>query len=70
MKKRIHVIEWIYKIYILCKNIYFKKYINKGVITIKRSEINKILKDAVNFLKEMNFVLPPFAYWSPEEWVS
>jgi len=70
MKKRIIVIEWIYKIYILCKNIYFKKYINKGVITIKRSEINKILKDAVNFLNEMNFVLPPFAYWSPEEWVS
>ena len=40
------------------------------MITIKRSEINKILKDAVNFLNEMNFVLPPFAYWSPEEWVS
>lgn len=38
------------------------------MIIIKRSELNKILKDAVNFLNKMNFILPPFAYWSPEEW--
>lgn len=28
---------------------------------MKRSEINKILKDAVSFAKENNFLLPPFA---------
>ena len=35
---------------------------------MKRSEINIKLKDAVNFLEQMNFKLPPFAYWSPEDW--
>lgn len=35
---------------------------------MKRSEINIKLKEAVNFLEQMNFKLPPFAYWSPEDW--
>jgi len=35
---------------------------------MKRTELNKIMKDAVNFIDEMNFKLPPFAFWSPEEW--
>ena len=35
---------------------------------MKRSELNKILQNAVLFLKDMNFKLPPFAYWSSEEW--
>ena len=35
---------------------------------MKRSELNKILKNAVEFLEEMNFQLPPFAFWSPEDW--
>jgi len=35
---------------------------------MKRSELNKIMKDAVKFIDEMNFKLPPFAFWSPEEW--
>lgn len=35
---------------------------------MKRSEINAILKDAVAFVDRMNFKLPPFAYWSPEDW--
>ena len=35
---------------------------------MKRSEINAILRDAVAFIDKMNFKLPPFAYWSPEEW--
>ena len=26
------------------------------------------MKDAVDFINEMKFILPPFAYWSPEEW--
>ena len=35
---------------------------------MKRSEINKIMKDAVKFMDDMNFKLPPFAFFSPEEW--
>lgn len=35
---------------------------------MKRSEINKIMKDAVEFIEKMNFKLPPFVYWSPEDW--
>ena len=35
---------------------------------MKRSEINAIMKDAVKFIERMNFLLPPFAFWSPEEW--
>ena len=35
---------------------------------MKRSEINKIMQDAKEFLEEMKWKLPPFAYWSPEEW--
>lgn len=37
---------------------------------MKRSELNAILKDSVSFIESMNFHLPPFAYWSPEEWKS
>ena len=35
---------------------------------MKRSELNKIMKDAVEFIEKMNFKLPPFVYWSPDEW--
>ncbi len=35
---------------------------------MKRSEINKIMRDAKDFLEEMKWKLPPFAYWTPEEW--
>ena len=35
---------------------------------MKRSEINKILKDAVEFAKENNFLLPPFAFWNKKDW--
>ena len=35
---------------------------------MKRSELNRIMKDAVAFIGEMKFILPPFAYWSPKEW--
>lgn len=37
---------------------------------MKRSEINKIIKQAEEFISAHNFVLPPFARWSPEEWQS
>ncbi len=35
---------------------------------MKRSELNQIMKDAVKFIDEMNFKLPPFAFWSADEW--
>ena len=34
---------------------------------MKRSEINKIIKDAKAFFDEMKFRLPPIAFWSPEQ---
>ena len=37
---------------------------------MKRSEINSIMRDAISFIEKMNFLLPPFAYWSPEDWAS
>ncbi len=35
---------------------------------MKRSEINAIMLDADQFIKQRQFYLPPFAYWSPAEW--
>lgn len=35
---------------------------------MKRSEINAILKEAQAFLDKHQFFLPPFAFFSPEEW--
>jgi D-lyxose ketol-isomerase len=35
---------------------------------MKRSEINKLILDSVAFFDRMNFRLPPWAYWKPEEW--
>lgn len=35
---------------------------------MKRSELNKIMKDAVEFTEKMGFKLPPFAFWGPDEW--
>lgn len=35
---------------------------------MKRSEINTVMRRANAFLTEQNFHLPPFAYWTPEEW--
>ena len=35
---------------------------------MKRSEINQLLRNAVEFMDSMNFKLPPFAYFSPDEW--
>jgi len=34
---------------------------------MKRSEINAIMAEADAFIRSFGFVLPPFAYWSPEE---
>lgn len=35
---------------------------------MRRSELNRIMKNATAFVAGMNFRLPPFAYWSPAEW--
>ncbi len=35
---------------------------------MKRSEINGILTEAVEFCHAQNFNLPPFAFWAPEQW--
>ena len=37
---------------------------------MKRSEINALIHDAVAFIEKHEFKLPPFAFWSPEEWKS
>jgi D-lyxose ketol-isomerase len=35
---------------------------------MKRSEINEHIVQAIAFAKEMNMALPPFAFWTPEQW--
>ncbi len=35
---------------------------------MKRSEINTIMRDADEFIRRRGFFLPPFAYWSPQDW--
>jgi D-lyxose ketol-isomerase len=34
---------------------------------MRRSEINDIMRAADDFIRSFGFVLPPFAYWTPEE---
>ncbi len=36
--------------------------------TMKRSDINVIIRDADAFIRSRGFYLPPFAYWTPEDW--
>ena len=35
---------------------------------MKRSEINKLISNSIEFFDQMNFKLPPWAYWTPEDW--
>ena len=35
---------------------------------MKRSEINQLILSSIEFFNQMNFKLPPWAYWSPEDW--
>ena len=35
---------------------------------MKRSELNQIMKNAVEFIGEHKFLLPPFAFFSAEDW--
>lgn len=41
---------------------------DRKVLVMKRSEINTIMKNADDFLHQQNFHLPPFAYWTADEW--
>ena len=36
---------------------------------MKRSEINTSIDQAMAFFAKMRFPLPPFAFWTPEEWI-
>jgi D-lyxose ketol-isomerase len=35
---------------------------------MKRSEINTLMRNSVGFLRDHQFHLPPFAFWSPADW--
>ncbi len=35
---------------------------------MRRSEINEIMRQAIRFLESRQFYLPPFAFWSPDDW--
>ena len=35
---------------------------------MKRSQINAIMRSADEFIRRCGFYLPPFAYWTPEDW--
>ena len=35
---------------------------------MKRSQINQIMRSADAFIRQQGFHLPPFAYWSPDDW--
>jgi D-lyxose ketol-isomerase len=37
---------------------------------MKRSEINAIMRSADEFIRQRGLFLPPFAYWTPEDWAS
>jgi D-lyxose ketol-isomerase len=35
---------------------------------VKRSKVNAIMHDVDAFVRKQGFHLPPFAYWTPEDW--
>ena len=35
---------------------------------MKRTEINQLIAESIAFFDSMNFKLPPWAYWKPEDW--
>ena len=35
---------------------------------MKRSEINSLIVSSIEFMKKMNFYLPPWAFRKPEDW--
>ena len=39
-------------------------------MNVKRSQINALIKNTMVWLKEQNVHLPPFAYWTLEDWAT
>lgn len=39
----------------------------EGVRAMKRSDVNEIIRQSDAFIRSFGFVLPPFAYWTPDE---
>lgn len=37
---------------------------------MKRSEINSIIEEGIAFFNKHKFMLPPFAFWTPDMWTS
>ena len=37
---------------------------------MKRSEMNAIIRDAMQFIDSFHFALPPFAQWTPMDWAA
>ncbi len=35
---------------------------------MKRSQVNQIIRGGLEFCRQMNFHLPPFAVWTPQQW--
>ncbi|MBN2611430.1 MAG: D-lyxose/D-mannose family sugar isomerase [Bacteroidales bacterium] len=35
---------------------------------MKRSEINQLIRESIEFFNRMNFKLPPWAFWKPADW--
>ena len=40
----------------------------RGEESVKRSKINEVIRDAKCLFERARFRLPPFGYWTPEEW--
>jgi D-lyxose ketol-isomerase len=36
---------------------------------MKRSQINAALVDAITFIEQHRFAVPPFAFWTPKDWL-
>lgn len=43
-------------------------YLSQNTIIMKRSTINRYIKEAKTFLNKYCFNLPPWAYFTPDEW--
>ncbi|OJU98581.1 MAG: hypothetical protein BGO12_23070 [Verrucomicrobia bacterium 61-8] len=44
-------------------------YSSQGASPLSRSRINLAVATAKSVLEKLSFPLPPFAYWSPEQWL-
>lgn len=38
--------------------------------SLKRSQVNEIMREADAFIRSFGYILPPFAYWTPDEFKS